>query len=131
MILDTSFLLALKRSRPDALSHARTIEARGVPLRIPTIVSFEWYHGVQYAPDPIAEQRRFRELQASKTFQGLSDPIARKAGTLNATHERSDTKPDLGTRDAIVAATGLQLNEPVVTTDTDFESVDGLSVSMP
>jgi predicted nucleic acid-binding protein len=131
VILDTSFLKDLKDGDENALAHARRIEEMGVPLRIPTIVSFEWYYGVQYVPNPIEDQRRFQQLAANKTFQAITDPIARKAGTLNATHEQSDTKPSLGTRDSIVAATGLQLSKPVVTTDLDFKSVDGLDVSMP
>jgi len=77
------------------------------------------------------DQRRFQQLAANKTFQELTDPIARKAGTLNAVHEQSDTKPNLGPIDSMVAAMGLQLNEPVVTADGDFERVDGLQVSMP
>lgn len=131
MILDTSFLRDLKERDEDTMGHARDIEARGVPLRIPSIVSFEWFYGVQYVQEPIQDQRRFRQLTAKKTYQELTDPIARKAGTLNAKHEQSDTKPDLRTGDSIVAATGLQLNEPVVTADSDFRSVDGLDVSIP
>ena len=131
MILDTSFLRDLKDQDQAALAHARHIESLGVPLRIPSIVSFEWYYGVQYVPNPVQDQRSFQRLSANKTFQELTDPIARKAGTLNAEHEQSDTKPDLGTRDSIIAATGLQLDEPVVTTDSDFERIDNLQVSMP
>jgi len=131
VILDTSFLRDLKDRKADTLAHARRIESLGVPLRIPTPVSFEWFFGVQYVQNPIQDQRRFQQLVANKTFQELTDPIARKAGTLNARHEQSDTKPNLGPIDSIVAATGLQLNEPVVAADGDFERVDGLQVSMP
>jgi hypothetical protein len=131
VILDTSFLRELKENDPDALTHAQAVESAGVPVRIPTVVSFEWFFGVQYVDDPVTDQRRFQRLAATKTFQALTDPIARKAGTLNAVHEQSDTKPNLGPIDSIVAATGLQLNEPVVTVDGDFETVDGLSVSKP
>jgi len=131
MILDTSFLRDLKDKDLDALAHSRHIESLGVPLRIPAPVSFEWFFGVQYVQNPIQDQQRFQQLVANKTFQELTDPIARKAGTLNAVHEQSDTKPNLGPIDSMVAATGLQLNEPVVAADSDFNSVDGLQVSMP
>ncbi len=44
-------------------------------------------------------------------------------------HVASETKPTLGLADSVVAATGLVVNEPVVTDDTsDFETVDGLDV---
>ena len=131
MILDTSFLRELKDSDQDALSHARGIESLDAPLRIPAPVCFEWFFGVQYVQNPVRDQQRFQQLVANKPFQELTGPIARKAGTLNAVHEQSETKPNLEPIDSMVAATGLQLNEPVVATDGDFETVDGLRVSMP
>jgi len=64
----------------------------------------------------------------NKPVVELDDSIARRAGTLEGAHLASESAPDLGQGDAIVAATGLTLNEPVVTNDEDFQSVDGLRV---
>lgn len=61
----------------------------------------------------------------------LTDSIARRAGELEGIHQDSDTKARLGYGDAIVAATALEYEEPVVTTDADFKAVDGLNVSSP
>ncbi|UPM43495.1 hypothetical protein [Halocatena salina] len=44
------------------------------------------------------------------------------------THRASNTKPNLNSENAIVAATGLKYDEPVVTDESDFETVDGLRV---
>jgi predicted nucleic acid-binding protein len=49
---------------------------------------------------------------------------------LEGKHLSSDSKPNLGPGDAIVAVTGLTLNEAVVTNDTDFETVEGLRVRL-
>jgi predicted nucleic acid-binding protein len=56
--------------------------------------------------------------------------IARQAGVPGGVHIASETKPDLGPGDAIVAATGLQYNEPVVTNDEAFTHVDSLAVEL-
>jgi len=51
-----------------------------------------------------------------------------RSTVLEGQHLTSETNPTLGPRGAIVAATGLVHNDPVVTNDSDFESVDGLTV---
>jgi len=60
----------------------------------------------------------------------LDENIARRAGVIEGHHVESDTDPELGVIDSIVAATGLVFNEPVVTDDTDFQTVDGLQVEL-
>jgi len=55
--------------------------------------------------------------------------VSRRAGALEGQHQASDSKPNLGVVDALNAATGLVLNEPVVTRDTaDYGHVEGLEV---
>ena len=65
---------------------------------------------------------------ANRPVVDLDSNIARRAGVLEGHHLTDDTKPTLGLGGAIVAATGLVCNEPVVTNDGDFESIDGLTV---
>lgn len=60
----------------------------------------------------------------------MDENIARRAGLIEGQHLTSETKPTLGPGDAIVAATGLVHNEPVVTNDSNFESVEGLVVEL-
>lgn len=47
---------------------------------------------------------------------------------LQGTYRAADDKPNLGSNDAAIAATGLTYNEAVVTADEDFHSVEGLTV---
>jgi predicted nucleic acid-binding protein len=132
MILDTDFLIALDGGDPEAESTARELEARDVPIRVPTIVVQELYVAVGLGSAGRENAWKFESLLANSPVVPLDDRIARRAGVIEGEHIESDRVPDLGVADAIVAATALQFNEPVVTNDgSDFESVDGLEVIAP
>jgi predicted nucleic acid-binding protein len=129
MILDTNFLGALKDQDEGALEKAGELEASGVPLRVPTVVWFELFIPIGHTTRrqyKISDQQAYRRLLASKPTVDLTKSIATRAGVLEGTHRRSDSKPNLGPVDAIVASTGLEKNEPVVSDDRDFDAVDGL-----
>lgn len=139
VILDTQFLISLKEEagrddtddRPTpALDLAAEFEARGEPTRVPTIVVFELYISVRMGSDTILNQRAYETLLANKPIIDLDDQLARTAGVLFGEHTVSDEKSTLDLADAIVAAAGLRMNEPVVTNDADFRSVDGLRVEL-
>lgn len=130
MILDTEFLISIDNDESAATELATDLEAAGVPLRVPTVVLFELYISVGLGQTPTANARTNEALIANKPIVPLDANIARRAGTLEGQHRVSDTKPILGPVDAIVAASGLTLNEPVVTNDAGFESVDGLAVEL-
>ena len=130
MILDTEFLISLQAEEPGAVERAAELEADGVPTRIPTVVIQELYVNVGAGGDPNENARAYDALVANKPVVPLDENIARRAGVLEGEHLTSDSKPTLGPGDAIVAATGLVHNEPVVTNDTDFETVDGLPVEL-
>jgi predicted nucleic acid-binding protein len=128
MILDTEFLISLRSEEEAALELATELEASGVPTRVPTIVIEELYVSVGAGSQSNANARDFEALVENKPVVALDESIARRAGALEGKHLSSDSDPDIGPGDAIVAATGLTLNEPVVTNDPDFQSVDGLQV---
>jgi len=130
MILDTEFLIELDEENPDALELAAELEAADVPLRVPAMVVQELYVGVGAGDDSHGNARKYEALIANKPVVEMDENVARRAGALEGVHIASDTKPELGPGDAIVAATGLQYNEPVVTNDEDFTHVDGLSVEL-
>lgn len=132
MILDTGFLIALDGDDEDAETAARELETRDVPMRVPTIVVQELYVAVGLGSEGRENAWKFESLLANSPVVPLDDRIARRAGVVEGRHVASDEKPDLGPADAIVAATALQFEEPVVTSDvSDFESVDGLDVVTP
>lgn len=130
MILDTSFLISLRELEQAAVEKATEIEVAGLPARIPTIVIWELYFGVGGGSKTIKNQREYEKLIANKPIVELDERIARQAGILMGVQRADDTKPSLDPGDSIVAATGLALNEPVVTIDGDFEAVEGLQVEL-
>jgi len=130
MILDTEFLISLEAGEETALETAAELEAMDVPLRVPTVVVQELYVGVGAGSDSFANANKYEALMANKPTVELTGTIARQAGALQGQHLVSDTKPNLGTGDAVVAATGLQYNEAVVTSDEDFTHVEGLTVEL-
>ncbi|WP_248517880.1 PIN domain-containing protein [Salinarchaeum laminariae] len=129
MILDTSFLIALDEGDDDAIALAREQEAAGIPQRLPATTLTELYVSVGAGKRPNRNARKYEELIGNLPIVDVDANIARRAGTEFRVHLEHDEKPDIGFRDATIAATGLVYNEPVVTADTDdFEAVDGLQV---
>ncbi|MFC7196736.1 PIN domain-containing protein [Halosimplex aquaticum] len=126
MILDTDFLVALDEG-DGAREKALELETADVPLRVPTVVLQELYVAVGAGENANSNARKFEALVANKPIVEIDQNIARRAGVVEGQH-LADRKPTLGPGDALVAATGLQFNEPVVTSDGDFEAVDGLAV---
>jgi tRNA(fMet)-specific endonuclease VapC len=130
VILDTEFLIDLDNGAQDAIEKAAELEGANVPLRVPTIVVQELYVGVGAGSQSFENARKYEALVANKPIVGLNENIARQAGALEGRHVASDSKPELGPDDSVVAATGLQYNEPVVTSDRGFTQVDGLSADL-
>lgn len=130
MILDTEFLIALDNQNRAAVDKAAELEGSGVPLRVPTMGLAELYVGAGPGARSSRNARKYEALVANKPVVGMDANIARQAGALEGAHITSDSEPDLGPGDAIVAATGLQYNEPVVTNDGDFERADGPDVEL-
>lgn len=129
MIVDTSLLIALDQNDSDAIQLVENTETAGIPLRIPTAVLMELYVSVGLGSDPNTNAAALEALVANYPVLALDANIAKKAGTLLGLHRASDTKPQLGAFDAIVAATGLVYAEPVITNDTDdFGPVEGLAI---
>jgi predicted nucleic acid-binding protein len=71
-----------------------------------------------------------RTRYRARFIAGYLAILTGRAGALESQHMGSDAKPDLGPGDAIVAATGLTMDEAVVTSNGDFGAVDGLDVEL-
>ena len=129
MILDTSFLIALDERDRAAIDLASEHEDAGLPQRLPATTLSELYVSVGAGEHANRNARKYEELIGNLPVVEIDANIARRAGTLFGVHLEADDKPDIGYRDATIAATGLVYNEPVVTADTDdFGAVDGLQI---
>jgi predicted nucleic acid-binding protein len=128
MILDTNFLGALYADDPGAIELAEEIESKGLPARIPTAVIFEVFYGIEGADNPDQLQSEYELLFASKPRTALTERVARRAGRFLSRSESSNTDRNLDLVDAMVAGTGLDYDEPVVTNDQAYQDVEGLAV---
>lgn len=131
MILDTAYLGDLVGGDRDAIALSRRLDASDEPMRLPTAVVWELFYGLGRVDDSehaTELRRKYAALIESTIPAELDDSVARRAGTLRGTHSTSDRHSDLDGADSIVAAHGLVLGEPVVSSDGDFRAVEGLEV---
>ncbi|PSQ53284.1 hypothetical protein BRD20_03650 [Halobacteriales archaeon SW_8_65_20] len=122
MILDTNFLIELDNNNPDALEKAREIEASGEARQIPQIVIFELWTAVGKGTQTNHNRRKYERILQGLPRAAFTPEIAKLAGKIEGEAQADDpNESGIGAGDAIVAATGIVLDEPVVTSDeTDF-----------
>lgn len=75
MILDASFLVALRQDDEDARELASEVEAANLPARVPTIVIWELYFGIGGGADVIENQSDYETLLANKPVVELDATI--------------------------------------------------------
>jgi predicted nucleic acid-binding protein len=129
VILDTEFLGNLIEQQPAARQKAAELNDQSRPTRIPSMVVWELYYGVEKAPDPKRDtlETAYEKLLQSHPVVDMDDTIARRAGRIRGRHARSDSLANLDGADSAVAAAALSYDEPVVSNDADFEDVDALT----
>lgn len=130
MILDSSFLIDIEANHEAALSKARVIEANGAPRRVPMVVVFELYISVGKGTQTETNRQNVDRVLQSLPIVGLTEPIAKRAGIIEGELQADDRGDEgIGPADAIIAATALEYEEPIVTDDPDdFERVDGVAI---
>lgn len=121
VVLDTNFLIDLDANRPEAVEKAKSIERAGVPRRVPRIVVTELWIAVGKGTQTTHNREKFERLLAGLPQVDLTAPIAKRAGAIEGRTQAVDSNDiGVGLADAIVAATALAFDEPVVTDDGDF-----------
>ncbi|WP_251341356.1 PIN domain-containing protein [Haloplanus halophilus] len=118
MILDTNFLIDLDNDRPEAIEKARRIEREGLPRRVPRIVMFELWVAVGKGTRTEHNRRKFERLLDGLPQVELTASIAKRAGEIEGETQAADPNDiGVGSADAIIAATAIDVGEPVVTDD--------------
>ncbi|WP_164471090.1 PIN domain-containing protein [Halorubrum sp. CSM-61] len=122
VVLDTNFLIDLDANRPEAIDKARAIERSGAPRRVPRIVVTELWIAVGNGTQTAHDRETFERLIEGLPRVDLTAPVAKRAGEIEGRTQSADPNGiGVGLADAIVAATAIVLDEPVVTDDeTDF-----------
>ncbi len=131
MIVDTSFVLDVIDDVEAALATERELEAASVPLVIPTMTVLELYIGVGKVDATRAERQRVEAVLESYPIVDQTASISRRAGHLLG-ERMAETAPaegpGIGKGDAVIAATALERDEPVLAGDGHFEAIPGLEV---
>lgn len=130
MIVDTSFVLDVIDGLDLALEKERELEAKGVPLVIPTMTVLELYVGVGKVATTREEHRRVEAVLDSYPLVDLTPSISRRAGRLlgeRMADGDADEGPGIGKGDAVIAATALERDEAVLAGDSHFGSIPGVT----
>lgn len=127
MILDTSFLIDVIRDDTNARQKVEEIEDAGVRQVIPAMAVQELYIGVGATEALQRERNRVEAILNSRPIVPTTAEIARKAGLIDGQLRKNGKQIDVG--DATIGATGLVLEEPVVTGNPDhFQRIPSLAV---
>jgi predicted nucleic acid-binding protein len=131
MIVDTSFVLDVIDDIDAAVEKERELEIEGVPLVIPSMTVLELYIGVGKVANTPEERRKVEAVLDSYPLVDMTPSISRRAGRLLG--ERMAETQDgegagIGKGDAVIAATAIERDEPVLAADSHFETIPGVSV---
>ena len=129
MIVDTSFILDIIDGVDAALGKERELESEGVPLVIPSMTVLELYIGVGKLDHARTERQRVEAVLNSYPVVDTTPSIARRAGRLLGERmaETDDEGPGIGKGDAVIAATALERDEPVLAGDEHFGTISGVT----
>ena len=130
MIVDTSFTLDLAAGVEAALAKERELEAESVPLAIPSMTVLEVYIGVGKVATTREERRRTEAILSSYPLVDMTPSISRRAGRLLGERMADADEgegPGIGKGDAVVAATALERDEPVLAGDGHFGNIAGVT----
>jgi len=130
MIVDTSFVLDIIDGVEAAIEKERELEAESVPLVIPSITVLELYIGVGKVATTREERQKVEAVLDSYPLIDMTPSISRRAGRLlgerMAAADDGDG-PGIGKRDAAIAATALERDEPVLAGDSHFGNIQGVT----
>lgn len=126
MILDTSFLIDLARSKPNAIDCLGHWMVQEMPTSISVVSVIEFERGLIEL-----NVSRSRLNQAKEDIDSISViPLTVELGRLAIEIEMNSKKMGitLSRDDCIIAATAMLEDEVLVTADNDFKHIEGLRV---
>lgn len=125
--LDTDFLIALLRGRPEAVKRAEEYDSIGAEVATTSINAFEIYLGAFKSKEAERNVKQADELLNSIKVLELTLESSRKSGEILSELARRGIPIDL--RDAIIAGIALVNGYTLVTRNVKhFRRVIGLSV---
>lgn len=127
MIVDTNVLIRLMQGNERVTRAVSEFESRGTPLRLSSMTQFELFHSIERVENPKERRRTIEAVLDSKPIYPADETVMKKAGRIDGRLRANGRAIGIG--DAIIAATALVHEEPVLTENVEhFERVDGIEV---
>lgn len=117
MILDSSFLIHVMARQDRALRKVDELEERGVPQRVPALSLYELYIGVGRGNLAERERGKIERVLRPRIVHDVDRKIAASGGVIEGELMASGER--VGAADALIGATAIRFDEPVLTTNPD------------
>ncbi|MFO7925589.1 MAG: PIN domain-containing protein [Halobacteriota archaeon] len=130
MIVDTSYILDVIDGDEAAINKERELEAESVPLVIPPMTTLELYIGVGKMSGPLEERRTVEAVLDSYPLVDMTPRISRRAGRLlgeRMAAANDGEEPGIRKGDAVIAATALERDEPVLADNRRHGNISGIT----
>lgn len=129
MILDTDFLIDLMNGDEAAEKKAREMEIEHIPQRVPVFVVYELYVGIGAVQTTDQEWQKVKRIIGPRTMTEFEIDVAKRAGEIEGLLLREGKS--IGAVDAMVGATAIQYEEPVLTKNRDhYERIPDVKIEM-
>jgi len=131
MIVDTSFVLDVISDVDAAVTKEQELEAESIPLVIPSMTVLELYIGVGKVANTYDERQAVDAVLGSYPVVDMTPSVSRRAGRLlgeRLAEADEGDGPGIGKGDAVIAATALERDESVLTGDSHFAMISGVTV---
>ena len=121
-LVDTSWAVEFLRNNREVHQRLHQMENEGLAVSVITVA--ELYRGVFLARDPDRGERGLLDFLAGVSVLGIDHEISRMFGREDARLRQNGNS--VGHMDLLIAVTALRHNFTLLTSDRDFERVEGL-----
>ena len=126
---DATFVIDFLNGQVSARDIYTTLDAEGIALSILTYM--ELWEGVEGNQDPRAAAQALRRFLRGVTILPFSRRVARRAAHLRREPRRMRRPIEQRALDILIAATALEYDLVMVTSDTDYQDIPGLKLLDP
>ncbi|MGD9895190.1 MAG: type II toxin-antitoxin system VapC family toxin [Dehalococcoidia bacterium] len=129
-LADATWAIDFLANQPAAVALHPTLVRDGLALSVITYT--EIWEGVLYTRrDPKAAERGLREFLRAVTILPYSRRVARRVALLRGVMRQRGQRIEHRALDILIAGTALSYDLTVVTSDTDFDDIPGLTRMNP
>jgi predicted nucleic acid-binding protein len=119
MILDTNFVIDILRGKDRAVEKLGELKQRQEPLILPPGALFELHVGA-------GEDESLKKIEEDLEGADLTSGAERKAAKIR--RDLEDQGKPISSIDYLIAGTAIDLEQDLLTRDSQFERVEGLEV---